>query len=200
MKRVALTGGVAGGKTTAMEIWRGLGVPVLCADEISREATGENGVLLDPLRKALPERFFDDDGALKRRLLREHMLRDPGLMKTLTDIVHPHVRQEILRWLESDTDAPYRVVVVPLLVENGMQTLFDLVATVECDREKRVERLIERDGCSREDAELLINAQTSSQKRIKSSGELISNDADMERLKTQIIDLHGKIMSTTSPA
>lgn len=194
MKRVGFTGGACSGKTTAMRFWRALGVPVLCADEIAREATRKNGPLLEPIRDAFGGRFFDADGDLARRALRTHILHDKDAKQRLEAIIHPYVRREMLAWLEGARE-PYRVVVVPLLVETGMHKRFDLVVTLECAREAQIDRLVERDHCPRAEAERMLENQASTQERIAVSDEIIRNDGDKKRLKSQIIELHDKITS-----
>lgn len=190
---VGLTGGAGSGKTVAMEIWRELGVPVLCADEIARAATSPSGPLLEAVRKAFPQ-FFDDRNTLNRRLLRSHILADSEAKQKLEEIIHPHVRKEISAWLKL-RDEPYCVVVVPLLVETNMRAMFDTVITMACSRETQINRLMARDACSRQDAEQLLENQTNAEKRIKSADEVILNDGDLEELRKRIMELHAQLMS-----
>lgn len=192
--RVGLTGGAGSGKTLAMTIWRELGVPVLCADEIARDATRPSGALIPTIRDAFGARFFDDSGALDRRALRAHILADGDAKARLEGIIHPHVRGAILAWLEQRSE-PYCVVVIPLLVETNMQRMFDTTVTISCARETRIRRLMARDNCSRHEAELLLKNQADDEKRIQSTQEVIHNNDDVAHLREQIILLHKKMMS-----
>ena len=194
MIRVGLTGGAGSGKSEAAAIWRSLGVPVLCADDVAREETTSTEEVLDAIRGAFGDDFFTDSGHLKRQMMREEITTNADSKKKLESIVHPLVRCAITRWLEQQ-DAPYAVIVVPLLIESGMDDLVDVVAVMDCPYATQVERIIGRDQCSRQSAEQLIHSQLPSKLRLDHADAVLLNDDTKEKLKQRIAAFHGQLQN-----
>ena len=192
MKRIGLTGGAASGKTAVGEILKELGVQVLCADEIARDATGLTGSLIEQIREAFDPCFFDGSGALCRRPMRQHILANPAEKKKLEAIIHPYVRKKIDEWL-GEPRGDYSMIIVPLLFETHMNAIFDKVITVECSREMQIKQLMARDKCTQEEAELLLANQLSPEDRIAMSDQVIHNDGDLKALEKQVLELHEQL-------
>jgi len=157
MLKVGLTGGIASGKSTVREIFARLGAKVLDADETAREVVLPGRSAWTKLRQTLASEFFYPDGNLDRRRTRKLIFSDPEKRRQVNAIVHPEVMREINRKYEQmSAIAPDGVflVDVPLLLEVGVAGRFDLVLVVYVDDDVQVERLMLRDGLSREEAGL----------------------------------------------
>jgi dephospho-CoA kinase len=189
MLRVGLTGGIASGKTEVARLFSELGIPVIDADRIARE-------LVEPGTDAYAEvvRTFGKDvvsaeGPLDRKRLRDIVFDDPGQRKQLEAILHPRVRDEIVRRV-ADLAAPYCLIVIPLLVESGMQDLVDRVLVVTASPEVRIERVVARDGISADQARSIMDAQADEELRIGEADDVLNNEGDRAELRDAVSALH----------
>jgi dephospho-CoA kinase len=160
MLRVALTGGIATGKSYVARRLRAAGVPVVDADVLARAAVAPG----TPGLAAIGERFGPGvilaDGTLDRKALAAAVFTDEAARHDLEAIVHPVVRASIddfMRTLPSDT--PMAVADIPLLYEAGRERDFDAVIVAACPRDVQLARVMARDGATREEAERRIAAQ-----------------------------------------
>lgn len=160
MKRIALTGGIATGKSHVLARLREAGVPAVDADVLAREAvaTGSAGFA------AVVNRFGDGvlaaDGTLDRRRLGSLVFADERARRALEAIVHPSVRAAIAAFFAAlPSDTPFAVADIPLLYETRRERDFDAVIVVACDRDTQIARVIARDRLSREEAERRIASQ-----------------------------------------
>ncbi|MCC7177951.1 MAG: dephospho-CoA kinase [Acidobacteria bacterium] len=160
MLRVALTGGIATGKSYVARRMRAAGVPVVDADVLAREAVAPG----TPQLKAIAERFgtgvLGHDGALDRARLAGIVFADPGARQALEAIVHPAVRAAIDQFYESlPEDTPFAVADIPLLFETNRADAFDMIVVAACPPEMQVDRVVARDGVGREEALQRLAAQ-----------------------------------------
>ncbi len=160
MLRVALTGGIATGKSYVARRMRAAGVPVVDADVLAREAVAPG----TPQLKAIAERFgtgvLGHDGALDRARLAGIVFADPGARQALEAIVHPAVRAAIDQFYESlPEDTPFAVADIPLLFETNRADAFDMSVVAACPPEMQVDRVVARDGVGREEALQRLAAQ-----------------------------------------
>ncbi len=154
---IGLTGGIACGKTHVAGALRGLGVPVLDADVISRALTAEGGEALPQIREKFGERVFDGE-RLDRRALGEIVFADAQARAALEDIIHPLVIERMRRETQ---EGSARIVGwdVPLLYECGMDRLCDEVWCVHVPPREQLRRLMRRDGLTRAQAMARIDSQ-----------------------------------------
>jgi dephospho-CoA kinase len=160
MVRVGLTGGIASGKSLVAAELAARGAVIIDADAVAREVV-EPGT---PGLAAIIERFGTEvltDGRLNRARLAEIVFADPVARGDLEQIVHPAVRARAAALERAAGSVAIVVHVIPLLVETGQQGQFDLVVTIEVDRETQIRRLVARNGFSRAEAESRIAAQAS---------------------------------------
>lgn len=189
MLRIGLTGGVASGKTAAAQIFARLGAPVVDADELARAALAPGSPALARVADALGREYLAADGSLDRARLRRAVFARPELRARLEAIVHPEVRERLAERL-AGIDAPYVVLVVPLLVETGYARLVDRVLVVDCPEELQVRRLLARDGGTEAGARRMLAAQASRAERLAAADDVIVNDAGLDRLRAAVAGLH----------
>ena len=188
MLRVGLTGGIASGKTTVANVFSGLGAGVIDTDRLAREvvAPGEPG--LAAVREAFGSSVISNSGRLDRRALRKLVFANPEDRRRLEAILHPLIRGRTSEKLDQ-LDAPYALVVVPLLFETGFETLVDRVAVVDCPRDVQLERLRARDGIDNAEAEAMLSAQANRDTRLARADDVIDNSGDWERTRERVREL-----------
>jgi dephospho-CoA kinase len=197
MLRVALTGGIASGKSLVAAELAARGAVIIDADVLAREVV-EPGT---PALAAVIDRFGPQivrDGKLDRSQLGAVVFADPNARRDLERIVHPAVRARAAE-LERAADPDAVVIhVIPLLVETGQQEHFDLVVTVDVDHETQVQRLIARNGFSRAEAAARIAAQASSEERRTAADVVVDNNGNLDDLREQIAALWGVLTSAAT--
>lgn len=183
---VALTGGLASGKSTVGRRLAEAGMEVVDADQVVADLYRAGG----PGARAVEELFgsdvLDGNGAVDHRSLADRVFADGLARRRLEEAIHPLVRDHFSRLANSSSGIV--VLEVPLLLESGMADDFDVVVTVEADPELRLHRAIER-GLDREEARARIAAQTSESVRRGVADFVIENDDDLDALGQQIEEL-----------
>ena len=186
---VALTGGIASGKSSVSALFEKLGVPVIDMDLIARELVEPGQPLLSSIIAAFGQELLDGLGRLRRRELRQLIFADPGKRKALEDLLHPRIIEESRRRIEA-VDAPYCVLVIPLLTESGGQGGADRVLVVDAPAEVRMARIMQRDDVTREQAEAALAAQASDAERRALADDVIDNSGDLASLEARVAQLH----------
>jgi len=191
--RVALTGGIASGKSTVAGRFAARGVPVIDTDVIAR-------VVVEPGQPALAEvvaTFGPDvlgpDGRLDRRRLREIIFADAGARRRLEAILHPAIRVEMERQSRAARGA-YQLLVIPLLTEGGRRDHVDRVLLVDVPEAVQVERLMRRDSVSQEQATASLAAQATRAARLAMADDVIENAGRAEDLEARVAELHGRYL------
>lgn len=186
MLTIGVTGGLGVGKTTVSRIFAQLGVPVIDTDEISRELTAVGGAALPALRKSFGGEVFTQDGRLDRPALRGRILADDDARQRLEDILHPLIRAEAARRL-ADVQAPYVLVVVPLLVETGAyDKLLDRVLVVDCSEATQLQRALARGGWSEAEIRAMLAKQASRLDRLARADDVLDTDCDLSELSARV--------------
>jgi dephospho-CoA kinase len=185
MLLVGLTGGIGAGKSTVAVMLRDRGAVVIEADDLAREAVEPGSHGYAEVLRAFGPSAVSVTGDLDRGALADRVFADPEARRRLEAIVHPEVARLLHERLVPyrDTDGVV-VYAVPLLAENALESMFDVVVTVEADRETRVARLREQRGMDPADAEARIGAQASDEARRAVSHRVLVNDGtprDLER-------------------
>lgn len=186
---IGMTGGIACGKTAATDVFRKLGVPVIDADEISRELTGPGGKALPEVAVAFGADMIDAQG-MKRDLMREIIFSDPHAKEKLESILHPMIKREIFEQLKA-IKAPYVILSVPLLLETGRWAdAVKRVLVVDVSEDEQINRLVYERHMSEEQARAIIDSQISRDKRMASADDLIDNSGTLEELEEKVKGLH----------
>jgi dephospho-CoA kinase len=186
---IALTGGIACGKSAVAEEFAKLGVPVLDTDQIARDVVAPGMPVLGQLVAEFGPEILDADGRLNRAHMRERVFSDPGQRRKLEAITHPAIREELARRAAA-AGGDYQIHVIPLLVETGRAEAYDRVLVVDCPREAQIERLRARDNASRERAEEILAAQASREQRLDAAHDVIENTGTLADLQRFVEILH----------
>ena len=193
-RRIGLTGGIASGKSTVARWLAEQGLPVLDADVFAREtlAPGSAGA------KAVIDRYGEAAqtagsapaaAVIDRAALGRIVFRDPLERQWLEDLVHPLVRERFDRELAALKAAPAVALVIPLLFEAGLEGMCSEVWLVDCEAEQQLQRLMERDGLSAEEAQTRIDAQWPLQRKRALADRLIDNRSNVKVLNSQLMQL-----------
>jgi dephospho-CoA kinase len=188
--RIGLTGGIASGKTAVADLFADQGAAVIDTDVIAREVVAPDTPGLSRVRNAFGDEILNADGSLDRSALRTRVFADEPSRRQLEAILHPLIRAETLRQSAAHAEAPYQILVVPLLAETGFKEIVDRVLVVDCPPEIQLERLIARDKESATTAAAMINAQTGRKQRLALADDTISNDGAREALAHAVASLH----------
>jgi len=191
--RVALTGGIASGKSTVADLFAALGVPVIDTDVIARDVVEPGQPTLTQVVEAFGSEVLAPDGRLDRRRLRERIFADPGARRRLEAILHPAIRAEMERQ-SSAADGPYQVLVIPLLTEGKRRDHVDRVLLVDAPEELQIQRLMERDGVSHEQAQASLNAQATRAERLAMADDILRNTGRPDDLRAAVCGLNGKYL------
>jgi dephospho-CoA kinase len=197
--RVALTGGIASGKTTVAGILADLGVLVVDSDRLAREVVEPGTPGLAAVVRAFGPRVLTDEGRLDRTALGAVVFADEASRRRLEAILHPLIRA---RSAEIEAAAPPGVLVVhdiPLLVESGQAGLFDEVLVVDVPVATQVERMVRDRGWTREQAEARIAAQADRQARLQVATRVIDNTGTHDDLRERVTEVVDELVSTGSP-
>jgi len=189
MLRVAVTGGIASGKTLVCRLFTDWGVPIVDADIIARQLVEPGKPALAKIVEHFGPTMLDDQGNLQRAALRARIFADPGEKRVLDAIMHPLIYDEITARLDAlQTD--YALVVVPLLLETGQVRRFDRVLVIDCPRSLQMERVMQRDGIDASQASAILNTQASREQRLAVADDVIVNTCTMDHLAEQVKNLH----------
>jgi dephospho-CoA kinase len=187
VQRVALTGGIATGKTYVSSKLRDAGVPVVDADSLAREVVAPGTPALAAIRKRFGPDAVRSDGTMDRVRIGHLVFRDKRARQDLEGIVHPAVIKAIEEFFEKlPKKTPFAVADIPLLYETGRQAQFDSVIVVACPREMQLQRVLSRDRLSKEDAERRLAAQLPIDEKVKKANHVIRTDGGFEKTDEQI--------------
>ena len=189
--KIGLTGGVASGKTTVSDFFKGLGIPVIDADVISHEVSQPDGSAFEEIICSFGSIILNENGLIDRKKMREIIFDDASKKKRLERIIHPKVREEMFK-LFSQADDHYLIVSVPLLVETGMNQIMDRTLVVDCSEETQIERLMKRDQITSDQAQSILINQAERSARIKVADDLIVNEKNvsLSELENEVLGLH----------
>ncbi|MGW1254314.1 dephospho-CoA kinase [Streptomyces sp. NPDC002513] len=189
MLKVGLTGGIGAGKSEVSRLLVECGAVLVDADRIAREVVEPGTPGLAAVVEAFGEDVLTPDGSLDRPGLGSLVFSDPEKLAVLNAIVHPLVGA---RSRELESAAPEDAVVVhdvPLLTENGLAPLYDVVVVVDASPGTQLDRLVRLRGMTEEDARARMAAQASREKRLETADIVIDNDVPLEELRRRVRDV-----------
>lgn len=186
---VALSGGIASGKSTIAHLFAQLGVPIIDADIIARQVVEVGTPALEQITKHFSQEILLENGELDRSQLREIIFNNDHERLWLNNLLHPIIAQETQKRFAQQTK-PYVIWVVPLLIENNLHQLADRVLMIDIPEALQLERLINRDRISESLAKKMIATQVCLTDRLAFADDIIVNDGDLESLKIQVDNLH----------
>jgi dephospho-CoA kinase len=192
--RIGLTGGIGSGKTTVARMLQLLGAIVIDADAIARTVTAPNGSAMPAISQTFGVEFITPDGGLDRERMRTHVFSQPQAKQSLEAIIHPLVAQETQQQAQAAIATGCRNLVfdVPLLVEAGerWRSQVDRILVVDCLEETQIQRVITRNGLTREAVQRILSAQTSRLQKLAAADWVIFNDGiSLETLENHVKSL-----------
>lgn len=192
---VAVTGGIASGKSAVTRRFQALGVPVHDADVAAREVIEPGTPGLQAVVQAFGPDVLDRDGRLDRPAMRRHVFADDGARRKLEEIIHPRVRE----WLHDRAMAqhdPYCLLAIPLLVENmDAYRWVNRVLVVDAPQATQIARLVERDGIDAALAQRMLDRQASRAERLAMADDVIDNSGDEAALDDTVMALHRRYLA-----
>ena len=191
---LGLTGGIACGKSSISLTLKELGAVIVDGDVLSRELTAENGPSLADIRQAFGDDVFHADGSLNRRALGSVVFADDKARATLDGIMQPLLLTLILRDMEDarNSGAAVCVLDMPLLYEKDIDSLCDRIWCAYVPRETQLERLMQRDGFTREEAEDRLRSQLPAEEKAARADVVIDTSGPMDYTKAYVISLYAQ--------
>jgi len=186
---IALSGGIASGKTYVSNKFSSLGVDIIDTDIIAHEIVLPGRSALEEITDNFGKSVLQKDGALNRKLMRKIVFEDSKKRLILESILHPKIQNEVKNKISS-LNGPYQIIVVPLLTKSPILKQVNRILIIDCDEKKQLKRLIERDGISTKLASQIMSSQSDRKERLSIADDIILNDDDFDSLDTQIINLH----------
>ncbi len=185
---VGLTGGIASGKSTVSRMFEEAGVPVICADELAREAVDPGSPLLGEIRRLFGDAVIDRQGRLDRAAMARLVFQDASRRKILESIVHPWVMAETQRRIKELATQGHAVVVVdvPLLYEVGWKAAFDQVIVVYVPDAIQAARLTERNEMDPLEVSARLRAQMPIEEKRKRADVVVDNSGTIEETRRQV--------------
>ncbi|MBD3655331.1 dephospho-CoA kinase [Marinobacter sp.] len=192
---IGLTGGIGSGKSTVAKLFGALGVHWVDADNVAREVVEPGTPALARIADHFGADILQADGALDRARLREIVFRAPEERAWLERLLHPVIREELVRQLNpADYALPYVLLVSPLLLETDQHQLVARIVVVDVPVEVQLSRTMARDDNPRDQVERIIAAQISRDDRLQKADDVIDNNQKVVDVERRVGELHGRFL------
>lgn len=196
--KIALTGGIACGKSSVSQIFKKLGVPIIDLDVLARTVVEPKSQGLIELVAHFGEGILNNDKALNRQALRQQLFENSENQQIIEKILHP----KILEKMQTDIkklNTQLVIVEVPLLVEQNLSNLFDRSIVVDCSEKNQLKRLLKRENMDEKLAKSMISTQASREQRLALNKELptdvIENNSEIFEMEQKAQDLAQKLLN-----
>jgi len=194
MLRVGLTGGIGAGKSEVSRLLVEHGAVLIDADRIAREVVAPGTPGLAAVVAAFGEDVLAEDGSLDRPKLGSIVFADPEKLAVLNGIVHPLVRERSSALEEAAAEDAVVVHDVPLLTENGLAPLYDLVVVVEAAPATQLDRLVRLRGMTEQDARARMAAQATREQRREIADVVVDNDVPLQELRRRVKEVWDELV------
>ncbi|ATH62438.1 dephospho-CoA kinase [Staphylococcus pasteuri] len=186
-KVIGLTGGIASGKSTVSELLTAFGFKVIDADTAAREAVAKGTTGLEKVRETFGEEAIDENGEMDRKYMGDLVFNNPDQRLVLNEIVHPIVREIMDEKKQQYIEEGHNVIMdIPLLFENELQDTVDEVWLVYTSESIQIDRLMERNDLTQEEAKARVYSQISIDKKSRMADHVIDNLGDKLELKQNL--------------
>jgi len=196
--KIALTGGIACGKSSVIQIFKKNAIAIIDLDVIAREVVEPNTQALSELVAHFGNGILNDDQSLDREALRQVLFENNANQKIIEEILHPKILEKMQMDIEK-LNVPLVVVEVPLLVEQNLSNLFDRAIVVDCDEQNQLKRLLKRENIDEKLAKTMISAQASRKQRLALSKKLptdiLENNSQIFEMEQKAQDLAQKLLN-----
>lgn len=191
MIKAGITGGIGSGKTTVCKVFETLGVPIYYADDRAKYLMHHNAELKAALIARFGEAIYKD-GQLDRPYLAQQVFNNPKALQDLNSLVHPAVARDSEQWQQQQSSAPYTLKEAALLYEAGSYKQLDKIIVVTAPIEIRIQRVMDRDGVSRQQVINRIKNQMPEEEKVSLADFVIHNDGK-QSLIDQIMSIHQQL-------
>ena len=196
---IGLTGGIGSGKSTVARMFGALGVHWVDADDVARQVVEPGTQALRAIADHFGESILQGNGELDRAALRQKVFEDPEQRRWLEGLLHPIIREELIRQLSpEDYNLPYVMLVSPLLLETNQHELVERIVVVDVPEETQINRTMTRDGNSLEQVERILAAQMPRAARREKADAIINNAQPLERVEASVHALHQRFLADFS--
>lgn len=188
---IGLTGGIGSGKSTVARAFETLGAASVDADNVAREIVLPGEPALLAIKSRFGDQVIHQDGTLNRAALRDIIFKDPEQRQWLETVTHPKIRERLLEHLErlKAQDAPYVLLVSPLLFETGLNALVSRCLIIDVPQALQLARTQLRDSVSESQVHAILAAQLSREQRLAKADDVIDNSGDHASMMAQVVRL-----------
>lgn len=185
MKKIAITGNIASGKSQAGNILKEIGYKVFDTDDIAHNILDNSLEVIE----AFKDYDILENSKISRKKLGNIVFNNKDLKIKLENIIHPLVKQEINRLFNEYSQENYVFIIIPLLFEANMQDLFDEIILIYCNDTLRLERLMNRNNLTKEDAQIRIDSQLNQDEKASKCNHIIKNETTLNNLEKELKQL-----------
>lgn len=189
--KVGLSGNIGSGKSTVAKLFETIGIPVFYADIEAKEAY-YNSEIKSKIISLLGKEAYLSDTQINKVFIAEKIFQDSTLLKGINQIIHPFVHKQWHHFVDKHHDKPYVIMEAAILHEGGSYKNFDNIILVTAPEELRIERVMQREKCSKEEVIKRIAKQWPEEKKKALSDYCIINDQNHSLIQ-QVIDIHQKL-------
>lgn len=186
---IGLTGGMGSGKSTVAQLFAERGVPVIDADTLAKTLTEPNQPAFNQIIAHFPKYSILKNGRLDRAKLRDIIFSDPIEKKWLEQLLHPLIKAALQNNLQT-IQAPYCLLVIPLLIETGPYPFIDRILVIDTPPNLQIKRAAKRDRTNFKAIEGILKSQAKQTLRLKQADDVIKNDGKIEDLVPEVETLH----------
>ena len=193
---VGLTGGIGSGKSTVARLFAVLGVNVVDTDDIAHQLTQAQGLAIPLIRADFGAEYITTTGSLDRTRMRQLIFTESAAKQKLENILHPLILAQSIARLADSPDAPYAILMAPLLLESpSFLQLVGRVLVVNCTEQNQILRVMQRSGLDDPEICAIIAQQISSAERLACADDIIQNDGTEADLVNQVASLHQQYLN-----
>jgi dephospho-CoA kinase len=187
---IGITGGIASGKSTAVNFFREYGAGIIDSDAIAHELVEPNKPAYKKIIAHFAPSILTADKNIDRKKLRQIIFESPIEKQWLESLLHPLIHQELQKQSQ-EIQAPYAIIDIPLLNNPNDFPYLDRILVIDCSEETQTARVMQRDNITKDTAERMIHAQISREKRNAFADDIILNDTDdLDALRNLVEKLH----------
>lgn len=194
MIMVGLTGGIGSGKSTVAEIFAQLGIPIYNSDTRAKTLMNSDIALIAAIKNLFGEDIYDQDNHIKREKLASIVFNNATKLQQLNAIVHPAVKEDSRNWQKNNIQFPYLIKESAILFETGIYKEMQKNILVVAPEALRIERVMQRDQCSREEVLARMSKQMKDEEKIKMADFIIENDG-IHSLILQVNEIHNTLLN-----
>jgi dephospho-CoA kinase len=194
MLKVGITGGIGSGKTTVCHIFESIGVPVYYADERAKWLMNNDIVLIEGIKILFGDKAYLANGSLNRSHISDIAFKEKSVLDKLNALVHPAVATDAALWFSKQSASAYALEEAALLIESKSYLNLDKIIIVTAPLETRINRVVKRDGSSRENAIQRISNQMPEEEKRSFADFIINNDGE-HLLLPQVVAIHQSLVA-----